>query len=77
MLAASSDARVKLHRFLDKRRVPLKARCPPKPVGTACDELSRVVADPTVAQSQSFWFDQTCRSVTNGRADTRHPTRET
>jgi len=32
----------------------LHAGCPPKPVGTACDELSRVVADPTMTQVRSF-----------------------
>jgi hypothetical protein len=31
--------------------------CPPILVGTACDELSRVVADPTLARDLSFFFD--------------------
>jgi hypothetical protein len=28
-------------------------------IGTACDELSRVVADPKIAQGYGFFFDLT------------------
>jgi hypothetical protein len=65
LLAQISVYRVKLPRFLEKPRAGHRARPAISGIGT--------VADLTMAQSQSFLYDQTGCPFAGGRALMKHP----